>query len=207
MAARALSAPLPAAAAAARELERFPWPALPPAATPADRFWCHANPVTPNAARKGAAGPAGGSKLGGRARKFLGSPAGRPGDFRARPRARPDFPSLLPPAGPPAAPLPPAAHLRPEPRFGATYSEKGPAGPCRYPLPPAFGVTWQLLKSCRYPLPPLLKVACAHLPLSPAARFWLHAHLLMLKTVRQGVAGGARIGNIFLAWEELVGNR
>ena len=61
------------------------------AATPADRFRFHANPVTPNAARKGAAGPEGGGKLGGRARKYLGPAFGR---------ARSDFPSLLPSAFP-----------------------------------------------------------------------------------------------------------
>ena len=59
------------------------------AATPADRFRFHANPVTPNAARKGAAGPEGGGKLGGRARKYLGPASGR---------ALSDFPSLLPSA-------------------------------------------------------------------------------------------------------------
>ena len=74
-----------------------------PAATPADRFRCHANPVTPNAARKGAAGPAGGSRLGGRARKYLG-----PARLAFYP-----LPDLLPPAGP-ATPcrLPPADRFR-----------------------------------------------------------------------------------------------
>ena len=55
---------------------RFPQPA-PFRLPPADRFWRHANPVTPNTARQGVAGWVGGPK-----------------HFRARP------PSLLPPSGP-----------------------------------------------------------------------------------------------------------